>query len=564
MQMQLYCIYIRQQKDIHMKRINLKYYLLLLFAAGLIMSCSDDDEPMMPMDMDDEEEEEISQVVLTFTPDNGEDAVVAIWLDADGDGSAAPSIDAIELAEGVGYTLDITLTNTLGSTDEDITSEILEEADEHQFFFSFTDGIFSDPSGNGNVDNRNDPINYNDQDSNGLPLGLSTAWTAGGHTDNPGEFNVVLKHQPDEKSATSDVSTGGTDIDITFPLSIAEGDEEEEEVINQILVTFTPEEGEAVTATWFDEDGEGVGSPAIEDIELVEGTTYEMSITLSNTLGTEVEDVTAEIQEEDDEHMFFFSFTDGIFSDPTGDGNVDSRNDPLNYNDQDDNGLPVGLSTTWTAGGHTDTPGEFNIVLKHQPGQKSATSDVSTGGTDVDITFPLSIEEGNEEEEVINEIILTFTPTGEGDPVSASFVDPDGEGVANPTIEDINLAANTTYEMSISFLNTLGMEAEDITEEIQEEDDEHMLFYEFTADIFSDPTGDGNIDNRADPLVYNDQDDNGQPVGLLTNWTTGGATSSSGNFRVLLKHQPGGQKTATSDSTVGGTDVDIAFSINIQ
>jgi len=89
--------------------------------------------------------------------------------------------------------------------------------------------------------------------------------------------------------------------------------------------------------------------------------------------------------------MFFFSFTDGIFSDPSGDGNVDNRSDPLNYNDQDANGLPVGLSTAWTAGGHTDTPGEFNIVLKHQPdGQKTSTSDASVGGTDVDITFPLA------------------------------------------------------------------------------------------------------------------------------------------------------------------------------
>jgi len=470
-------------------------------------------------------------------------------------------IDDIELQEGVGYTMSITLTNTLGAAPEDITAEIMEEDDEHMFFFSFTDGIFSDPTGDGNVDNRNDPINYNDQDDNGLPVGLSTSWAAGGHTDTPGEFNIILKHQPGQKTATSDVSVGGTDVDITFPLIIAEGNEEEEE-INQVVLTFTPDEGEAITATWFDEDGEGVGGPVIDQIELDEGMTYAMSITLTNTLGMDPEDITAEIMEEDDEHMFFFSFTDGIFSNPSGDGNVDSRNDPINYNDQDENGLPVGLFTSWTAGGHTDTPGEFNIILKHQPDQKSSTSDVSVGGTDVDITFPLVIAEGNEEEEEINQIVLTFTPTAGGDAVTATWEDPDGEGVGGPMIDDINLAAGTEYDLSISLANTLGREVEDITVEIMEEDDEHMFFFGFTSDIFSDPSGDGNIDNRSDALRYNDQDENGLPVGLSTRWSTTGATAT-GSFRIVLKHQPD-QKTATSDSTVGGTDVDISLPLNIQ
>jgi hypothetical protein len=346
-----------------------------------------------------------------------------------------------------------------------------------------------------------------------------------------------------------------------------EMENEEEEEISRVTLTFTPDNGEdAITAAWFDADGEGSGAPIIDNIALEEGITYALALELTNTLGTTDEDITAEIMEEDDEHMFFFGFTDGIFEDPTGNGNIDNRTDPVNYNDQDDNGFPVGLSTTWTAGEHSETAGEFNLVLKHQPDLKSGTSDATVGGTDVDITFPLTISEGDghdEEEEVINEIILTFTPTGGGDALSASWVDEDGEGVASPVIEDINLSANTDYELSISLLNTLGSEVEDITAEIMEEDDEHMFFFAFTADIFTDPTGDGNVDSRQDPLVYNDQDANGNPVGLLTNWSTGAATSSAGNFRIVLKHQPD-LKTEVSDASVGGTDVDISFSINIQ
>ncbi len=542
-----------------MKTNKLVLLSLLLLSLGLIVSCSNDDDPAP-----DDGEEVISQVVLTFTPDGGGDAVTATWLDADGEGGNNPTIDDIELAEGVTYTLTMTLANTLGSEDEDITAEILEEAEEHMFFFAFTDGIFSDPTGNGNVDNRTDPLNYNDQDDNGFPLGLSTTWTAGAHTETAGEFTVVLKHQPDLKTATSDSNVGGTDIDITFPLSIEE-DENEEEVINEIVLTFTPTAGgDDIVATWFDADGEGVGNPTIDEIDLEEGAEYTLAITLANTLGADKEDVTAEIMEEDDEHMFFFEFTNDIFSDPTGDGNIDNRSDPVNYNDEDDNALPVGLSTTWTAGAHTETAGEFRIVLKHQPGIKTATSTSADGGTDLDITFPLNIEEDNEEEEVINRIILTFTPTGGGSAITATWFDADGEGVGNPTIDAITLDASTAYEMSITLENTLGAMVEDVTAEIEEEDDEHMFFFAFTSDIFSDPAGDGNVDNRADPLNYNDQDDNGQPVGLSTNWTSGGATSSAGTFRVVLKHQPGGLKTATSDATVGGTDVDIQFSLSIQ
>ena len=339
-------------------------------------------------------------------------------------------------------------------------------------------------------------------------------------------------------------------------------------MISRVTLTFTPDNGEeAVTAVWFDEDGEGSGAPTIDEIDLEEGVTYTLAVELTNTLGTEDEDITAEIAEEDDEHQFFFAFTDGTFSDPMGDGNIDNRDDAVNYNDEDANGNPVGLSTTWTAGEHSEEAGEFRIVLKHQPDLKTETSDATVGGTDIDITFPIEIvEEGHghdDGEELITEVVLTFTPTAGGDAITATWLDADGEGVGNPTIEDISLAANTAYEMSVTLRNTLEDPVENVTEEIAEEDDEHQFFFAFTADIFSDPMGDGNIDNASDPLNYNDEDANGNPVGLSTNWTTGAATSSAGTFQVVLKHQPD-LKTATSDATVGGTDIDITFNINIQ
>jgi len=64
-------------------------------------------------------------------------------------------------------------------------------------------------------------VNYNDFDGNNLPVGLSTTWeteNAGG----AGTFQVILKHQPDIKSATSTVNDGGTDVDLTWIVSIVE------------------------------------------------------------------------------------------------------------------------------------------------------------------------------------------------------------------------------------------------------------------------------------------------------------------------------------------------------
>ena len=165
------------------------------------------------------------------------------------------------------------------------------------------------------------------------------------------------------------------------------------------------------------------------------------------------------------------------------------------------------------------------------------------------------------EEELIDLVTLTFTPTGGGSAIVVTATDPDGEGVAELTPDgNIDLASNTAYTLAITMENT--EEGEDITAEIATEDDEHMIFFSFTTDIFSNPAGDGNVDNRADALNYSDQDDNGYGVGLSTAWTTGNA-STAGSFRIVLKHQPD-IKSATSTSADGGTDVDITWTINIS
>ncbi len=168
--------------------------------------------------------------------------------------------------------------------------------------------------------------------------------------------------------------------------------------------------------------------------------------------------------------------------------------------------------------------------------------------------------------ELITEATLTFTPTGGGTTVTDTATDPDGEGVQDLTVDGpINLVTNKAYTLTIELINGLADPSEeeyDITAEVEEEGDEHMFFFGWTNNVFSNPTGNGNIDTRADAVNYNDEDENGLPLGLSTSWTTAAATAS-GTFRVILKHQPD-LKSATSSSNTGESDIDLTFTINVN
>jgi len=174
------------------------------------------------------------------------------------------------------------------------------------------------------------------------------------------------------------------------------------------------------------------------------------------------------------------------------------------------------------------------------------------------------------EVEVITDVTLIFTPTNGDDPIMVSAQDPDGEGIQELQISDddeIVLDNETEYILTYTILNALDPDdVEDIRDEIDEEDDEHQLFFSFTEDIFSNPMGDGNIDAALDAVNYNDEDENGLPVGLSTTWTTGEA--ATGSFTVRLQHQPAVNdvpvKTATSTAQDGDTDFNLTFDLTIE
>jgi hypothetical protein len=167
--------------------------------------------------------------------------------------------------------------------------------------------------------------------------------------------------------------------------------------------------------------------------------------------------------------------------------------------------------------------------------------------------------------ELITKVTLTFTPVGGGDAIVVSASDPDGDGIQSIAADGaIMLQQNQTYTLNISLFNELADPTSpqyNITAEVEEEGDEHLFFFAWTNNLFSAPSGDGNIDDRTHELDYQDSDGE-NPIGLITQWQTV-SSIGTGKFTILLKHQPS-SKSATSSSEDGETDLNLMFDLEIQ
>jgi len=172
------------------------------------------------------------------------------------------------------------------------------------------------------------------------------------------------------------------------------------ELITKITLKFSPiGGGDVITTTATDPDGEGVQDIQVDGpINLAKNKQYTLTLELINGLyqqGQDGYDVSKEVEEEGEEHQFFFSFSEGIFSSPNGTGNIKdnaaSTVGTINYLDEDVNGRPIGLSTSWTTAGVATTGKSFRVILKHQPDLKSTTSTSLDGESDLDITFVVNV-----------------------------------------------------------------------------------------------------------------------------------------------------------------------------
>ena len=153
------------------------------------------------------------------------------------------------------------------------------------------------------------------------------------------------------------------------------------------------------------------------------------------------------------------------------------------------------------------------------------------------------------EEEVITTLTVTLTPAGGGTAITLKKTDLDGDGPDAPMYSvSGNLAAGTTYSGVIKVENETETPAENITEEVLEEDEEHQFFF----------TTAGGLDVTT---TYADMDDDGNPLGVEFNLTAN--TASMGTFTVTLRHEPTKPNMGLEDAG-GETDVEATFNLTVE
>jgi hypothetical protein len=103
--------------------------------------------------------------------------------------------------------------------------------------------------------------------------------------------------------------------------------------------------------------------------------------------------------------------------------------------------------------------------------------------------------------------------------------------------------------VSVTFLDETKSPVEDITEEVEERSNFHLVCYT-PASSLNVAVQRTDLDNNTPKLQ----------LGLKTRFTTGAA--STGALQVALHHQPSGKNG--TDCSIGSTDVDVNFTVTLQ
>ncbi|MEP1086212.1 hypothetical protein [Algoriphagus sp.] len=199
-----------------MKTTN-KLYLIALALVSFSFASCDSDDPVPENDG-----ELITDVTLTFQELDASGNPVGTAFDftaSDSEGievGTTPTIETVQLTKGKTYQMTIDVLNSIEG--EDITEEIREEADEHQFYF-LGSALTSSPF-----------MTYVYDDEGSELIGLKGIVTV---QLNPGVNNanmrVILRHDLDKNYPGADnpnfqdfaMAGGESDLDITFPVVVS-------------------------------------------------------------------------------------------------------------------------------------------------------------------------------------------------------------------------------------------------------------------------------------------------------------------------------------------------------
>jgi hypothetical protein len=190
----------------------MKYRLLyfLSFILLFFFACKKDkDKVSQPKQPD---QNELITTLRLLVTDSANPVVVSetVFSDPDGPGGDPPvRFDTLRLKPYTVYFGKIYLLDETKVPADTISQEVWEKRNEHEFFFY--------PSSASIV------TSYKDFDDYGVPVGLETKIETGAATTGQsGVFEIVLRHQPDEKprSGAGDANIGTTDLDVAFPVII--------------------------------------------------------------------------------------------------------------------------------------------------------------------------------------------------------------------------------------------------------------------------------------------------------------------------------------------------------
>ena len=160
------------------------------------------------------------------------------------------------------------------------------------------------------------------------------------------------------------------------------------------------------------------------------------------------------------------------------------------------------------------------------------------------------------EQELINRVTLTLTNTADASDVATiTATASDGRVIDTFSPAAIELRPGATYAGSIELRDTIN--GEDITEEIEEEAEEHLFRYSFQ------PSSAGSITITDTESDYAGENENGGDfaVGLAFRAAVASGASGSGTLTAVLYHFDEGPKTS-STATSDEIDVDIAFPVS--